>query len=410
MSTPPLSSLRRSGSPPAGCMMPFFALFLLAGCAAFYLTTVRPVRGYLAARSWPETACTVLESRVAEHPDSDGGSSTYSVEVVYTYSFGGRDYRSDRYGFLGGSSSGYQRKAAIVASYPPGSRVSCWVDPDHPEKAVLKREPSWEWLVGLIPLVFIAIGGGGILWTVRAGRVPWTERTGRQTKKRAAALPLAPASPFGVEPPPAAAQGGPLELRPDASPGAKLAGLVFLSLFWNGIVSVFLYQVVDSWRTGQPNGCLTAFLTPFVLVGLALIFGTLRQLLVLFNPRLRLTLNPGTLRLGETAYLQWSFTNQAAGVRRLSIVLQGREEAQYRRGTTTHTDRETFATVTVIDTSEPFTIANGSASFGVPADAVPSFKAHHNKIIWSLKVSCDIPHWPDSEEEYEVLVGPGRGF
>jgi len=193
-------------------------------------------------------------------------------------------------------------------------------------------------------------------------------------------------------------------------PGGKLVGLILLSLFWNGIVSVFLYQVVSTWRTGQPDGCLTAFLVPFVLVGLGLIFGTLRQLLVLFNPRLRLTLTPGTLRLGETAYLQWSFANQAAGVRRPIIVLQGREEAQYRRGTSTYTEREIFATVTVVDSVEPFTIANGSASFGVPADAVPSFKADHNKIIWSLKVSCDIPRWPDSEDEYEVLVRPGGSF
>jgi hypothetical protein len=155
---------------------------------------------------------------------------------------------------------------------------------------------------------------------------------------------------------------------------------------------------------------MTVFLIPFVLIGIAMVFGTFRQFLVLFNPRLRLTLDPGALRLGETAYLQWSLAGRASRVRRLSIVLQGREEAQYRRGTDTHTDRETFATLTVIDTGEPFTIANGSASFGVPADSVPSFKADHNKIVWSLKVTCDIPGWPDSEEEYEVVVRPAGAF
>jgi hypothetical protein len=36
--------------------------------------------------------------------------------------------------------------------------------------------------------------------------------------------------------------------------------------------------------------------------------------------------------------------------------------------------------------------------------------ATHNKIVWSLKVTCEIPFWPDSADEYEVLVRPGPGF
>jgi hypothetical protein len=399
MPTQPLSN-RRSGSQQArGCLLPFFALFFLAGCGIFYVALLRPGREYLASRSWQETTCTVLESRVAEHPDSDG--DTYSIEVAYTYSFGGRGYRSDRFGFLKTSSSGYDGKARKVARYPSDSRVPCWVDPLHPEQAVLDRELSWEWLIGLLPLAFIAVGGGGMVWAVRFRR---------EAKARATAFPLDSATPFGVEPPPATTTGGPLELRPAVSPGGKLAGLIFISLFWNGIVSIFLFQVVKTWRAGEPNGCMTVFLIPFVLIGIAMVFGTFRQLLVLFNPRPRLTLDPGAPRLGETAYLQWSLAGRASRVRRLSVVLQGREEAQYRRGTDTHTDRETFATLTVIDTGEPFTIANGSASFGVPADTVPSFKAEHNKIVWSLKVTCDIPGWPDSEEEYEVVVRPEGAF
>ena len=49
-----------------------------------------------------------------------------------------------------------------------------------------------------------------------------------------------------------------------------LLGL-FFTLFWNGIVSIFVYNVVKSYLDGRPEICLTIFLIPFVLIGLGLI-------------------------------------------------------------------------------------------------------------------------------------------
>jgi hypothetical protein len=391
MVTEPLSNRRRSSQASTGCLVPFFSVFLLAGCAAFYFTTVRPVLRYQAARSWRETTCTVLSSQVGEHSDSDG--TTYSVDVLYTYSDGYRSYQSGRYDFLGGSSSGRQGKEEAVARYPPGARVQCWVDPAHPEEAVLSREPSAMWLIGLFPLLFVIIGGGGMVWAIRAGR-----------RRGSAAAPFQ-TSPQALM----TATRGTLELKPDAGPWAKFAGMTFLALFWNGIVSVFVYQAVATWRAGTPDGCMTAFLIPFVLIGLLLIYGAISQFLVLFNPRLRLTLSPGALAPGGNGFLQWSCSGWAGRIRRLTLVLEGREEAQYRRGTSTYTDREVFATLTVLDSVQPFEIREGSISFGIPPGTVPSFTADHNKIRWALKAHCDIPGWPDSDDEYEILVKPAGG-
>jgi len=396
MVTQPLSS-RRTGSFPSGCLVAFFAIFFLVGLGAFYFATLRPAMQSLAARSWQETTCTVLSSGVGEH---SGDSTTYSVDVDYTYSFDGQTFQAHRYGFLGGSSSGRSGKEEIVARYPPGARVPCWVDPAHPEQAVLNRDPSAEWLFGLIPLLFVIIGGGGMAWSLAVGR---------RARAVARGLSQAPAEPFGVQAPPAAAGGGPLELKPEITPWGKLLGLTFVALFWNGIVSVFVWQAVLGWRTSSPVGCMTLFLIPFVLIGLGLLYAVLRQLLILFNPRLHLTLTPGTLAAGETGFLQWRFSSQAAGVTRLSLVLEGREEAQYRRGTDNYTDKSVFATLTLIDTRQSVEIASGSTSFAVPRDIMPSFKAPHNKIRWALKAHCDIKGWPDSDDEYEVLVRPGRG-
>jgi Protein of unknown function (DUF3592) len=392
MPTTPLSQ-RRNAAPGKGCLVFFFLIFFLAGAAGSYFTLWRPLSRLLASRSWTETQCDVLSSQVTEVSGSDG--STYKVDVHYTWTAGGSAHLGDRYDFMGGSSSGREGKQRIVDRYPPGARVTCWVDPDDPGEAVLSRGLSPVYLIGLLPLIFLAVGLGGMVWTLRSGR------------GKAGTAAVAGVSPFGVPLP--AAGGGPVALKPAATPLGMFLGLVFLALFWNGIVSVFVWQMILGWKRGEPDGCLTAFLIPFILVGLALIFGVLRQLLVLFNPRLSITLTPGVLIPGQTAFVQWRLGSGGRGVSRVLITLEGREEARYRRGTSTYTDREPFFTQPVVDCTQSYEIAaGGSASFTLPAGTVPSFRASHNKIVWTLKAQCELPRWPDTAEEYEVVVQPGE--
>jgi hypothetical protein len=394
MPTTPLSQRRGAAPARGGCLVFFFLLFALAGAAGSYFVLWRPLSRLLASRSWTETQCDVLSSRVEEVSSSDG--STYRVDIRYTWSAGGSQHVGGRYDFMGGSSSGTAGKQKIVDRYPPGSRVTCWVDPDDPNEAVLSRGLSPVYLIGLLPLLFLGIGLGGMVWTLRSGR----GKTGT--------VPGVPAgeSPFGVPLPPAG--GGPAELKPATTPLGMFFGLVFVALFWNGIVSVFVWQMAAGWKRGQPDGCLTAFLVPFVLIGLGLIFAVGRQLLVLFNPRLSITLTPGAIAPGQTAFVQWRLGSGGRGVSRVLITFEGREEARYRRGTNTYTDRETFFTLPVVDCTQGYEISEGgSASFTLPAGVVPSFRSTHNKIVWTLKAQCELPRWPDTAEEYEVVVQPG---
>jgi hypothetical protein len=295
-----------------------------------------------------------------------------------------------------GSSSGTRGKQAIVDRYPPGAQVSCWVDPADPSSAVLSRGFSATYLIGLVPLLFLLVGLAVLVWTFRSGR------------GRPAVSDVDPDSPFGVPLAALAAAGGPAELKPATTPVGMLLGLGFVALFWNGIVSVFVWQAVSLWRQGKPETFLNVFLIPFVGIGLLLLFAVARQFLVLFNPRLHLTLTPGVPATGETAFLQWRLGSAGRGVSRVRITLEGREEARYRRGTNSYTDRESFLTLPVVDTAQPVEIAaGGSANFAIPAAVMPTFRAEHNKIVWSLKVNCELPRWPDTEEEYEVVVQPG---
>jgi hypothetical protein len=396
MAAKPISNASRPGKMSTGCLVAFFAVFALVGGGVFFALFVRPIASLLAARSWRPVSCVILRSAVAESSDSDG--TTYKVDVLYAYSVDGRAYQSQRYGFDNWSSSGLEAKQEIVAGLPPGTQTTCWIDPADPSRAVLHRGFSPRYLVGLVPLLFLAVGAGGIAFALRAGR----------TSESAPAAVL-PASSFGV--PASGDEGGsPRDLRPTATPVGKFIGITLVALFWNGIVSVFVVVDAKEWKAGAPNGCMTAFLVPFVVIGLLLVYGAIRQFLILFNPRVHLRLTPGSPAAGTMAFVEWRLSGRGGGVRRLRIVLEGREEARYRRGTSTYTDRNVFARIPVADTAQSFEIPAANARLDIPADAVPSFKAEHNKIVWSLKVACEIPGWPDSDDEYEVTVRPGTGL
>jgi hypothetical protein len=199
-----------------------------------------------------------------------------------------------------------------------------------------------------------------------------------------------------------------VELRPKSSPLGAFVAVVCLTLFWNGLVSVFVWHGIAAARTGDHDGFILLFLLPFVLIGLGLIYAVARQFLVLFNPRLHMTLTPGELTLGRSAYLQWRLGSGGKGVRRVKITLQGREERDTWSGKNHRTWTETFLTLPVADSAESAEIeAGGSASFVPPARNQPSLREQDHRIIWVIHAHCDIAGWPDSDDDYEVVVRAG---
>lgn len=396
----------------AGCGLAFFGVFLVAGLgfSAFFIW---PAFRVLESRSWHEVPCEVLESRVATHPGDE--SDTYSVEVRYRYTVDGRDYTSDRYHFFVGSTSGYEGKARVVERLPPGTRTVCWVDPDDPSEAVLERRFTLEYLFGLIPLVFVAVGAGGIVMTLMGTR----RLTVRRAVGRPDRLPESDADPAaeasgGADPGLTAAaahrsgDGAPRVLESRMSPGGKLGCAVLVALFWNGIVGAFVWRLWEGWRAGSPDGRLALLLVPFVLVGALFLIGVPYQLLALFNPRPRVVLTPGTLAPGEPARLTWRFRGWPERIRRLRITLEGSEEAEPGHGDSRRTRRETFASYELLDTSLGLEIAGGSTRLSIPADARPTSEGPGSRIVWTLKVRGEIRLWPDVSEELEIPLHPSQ--
>jgi hypothetical protein len=152
----------------------FLLLFLVGSGAALHLVFLRPVFKMLSARVWPAVPCVVISSEVRSH---SGNGTTYRVYVFYGYEFNGREFKSDTYDFMGGSSSGYEGKRAVVARYPPGTKAVCYVNPEEPAEAVLERGFTPDLLFGLIPLVFMFFGAFGLVAAL-------SQRRKAATKKR----------------------------------------------------------------------------------------------------------------------------------------------------------------------------------------------------------------------------------
>ena len=91
---------------------------------------------------------------------------------------------------------------------------------------------------------------------------------------------------------------------------------------------------------------------------------------------------------------------------RLRIFLEGREEATYRRGTNTATDKNVFKTIEITNLTSKLEFYSGQARVSVPRDSMHSFKSDNNKIVWAIHLRGDIPRWPNVKEEFPINVLP----
>jgi len=188
----------------------------------------------------------------------------------------------------------------------------------------------------------------------------------------------------------------------------KLGCSILFALFWNGILSFFVVDVVSGWSKGSGDGCSTVFMIPFVLVGLALFVLVLYCFLALFNPRPTITVSASSAALGELIELEWEMTGTVERIRSFTVVFEGREEATYRRGTSTSTDKSVFESIELAKITDPRDMRRGKVKVVIPMDTMHTFKSSNNKFLWQFKVQGDIPRWPDVDESFEFEVLPFR--
>ncbi len=391
----------------------FFLVFLVMGLGFAVFFFVLPGLKLLDAQDWPGVSATVLSSEVVENYSSDG--STYKIDIRFAYHVNGQRYTSDTYDFFSSmSSSGSKNKTAIVRRYPVGQTTTAYVNPSDPTVAVLSRGWSNAIWFGALPLVFALIGGGGLI-----GMFWSASRGGWQTKNAQRADRVGPRSTDNWLPAIAkkagrdGGVGGKIRGDADAvSPTkSRLGNLIFVLIFmliWDSVTFAVVWNI---FKDGIGNNwAIGLFMIPFVLVGLGLLVAMGYMLLSLSNPVVRMRFDPRVMALGSPLKVDWSIDGRAERFERLTVTVQGLERASYTRGTDTITDEHLFFEYTLYDAQamdprNPLA-REGEAQLDLPADAMHSMEARHNKIVWRIKVKGEIPKWPDVNDEYEFAVVP----
>jgi hypothetical protein len=211
----------------------------------------------------------------------------------------------------------------------------------------------------------------------------------------------------------------------DDHPGCMLGCVFFFTLAWWGFISFWGYELVQGHRQDPAawanapvwvKGWLwfqTIFFVPFGLAGLWLVGYFLWHLYrTLGHRRAQVEVSAQPLHPGEEFEV---FVSQSGPLQlnNLRVVFVCQEEASYGQGTDVRTETRRVEQVEVVR-EEAFTIARGfpyeiRRTVRVPARAMHSFEAKHNKIRWLVVIAGDVAGWPNFERTFPVVVHPTPG-
>lgn len=278
----------------------------------------------------------------------------------------------------------------------------------------------WIWLVGIVLASLISFGIIGFVQTLLL--VGTTAERRRAFAKRAADIDLL----ADTLPSPRDYPNVPRDVNLTNSPGIKLAyrlpitqspGWQLLmvgvfSLLWNGMVSILLVLALRNLMAGRPDWYLMALIVPFAAIGIISVYygGRLLLLTTAIGPT-SLEISDHPMYPGED-YRVYLTQAGRLRVRSLSVTLLCQEEATYRQGTDTRTERRVVYEQAVF-AREHFEILPGipyeeEIDLCFPPEVMHSFQADHNAVQWRLVVRATVDRWSSFERTFPLVVYPAK--
>jgi hypothetical protein len=410
MNQKPITSRQTNGISGAWCGVLFGGCFVTLASVFLVVIIVSMVIPTIGAQRWPSTQCTILTSKVEQHQGDDG--PTYSPEITFEWTVDGEKYQGGQY-YIRTFSGSRSYADSVVDQYKVGSVAECFYDPDDPSNAVLNRDIGWiTFLIPLIPIVFLVVGGFIVYSSLRR-----KNDDSRNKLTDESSILLKPDDPdFGAtaysdgstdsEDSEDAQWAKPLQLKPAQTRLGTALGMAFFAVFWNGIVATFVYFMLTDPPAGWQRYLIWLFLTPFILIGIVLIFGMISSFMQLFNPIVNVALSSGAVPLGGTVDLAWEVSGRVSAIKKLTITIRAIESATYRRGTSTYTDTSAFALIPVADVTTQHEMRFGSVQANIPQTTMHTADFGNNSIVWTIEVAGEISWWPDLKESYVFRVTP----
>lgn len=377
-----------------GCsLIIFFGIFFLIGSGFTVFMLLEFYREIEVGQSWTEAEAVILDERIKVTRGDE--SDSYEPFIKFRYEFEGRTFERE----------GYKRTSIMktragankaLNRFNPGDTATCWINPKNPYEAVLAHGLGWEVLMVFIPLLFVAIGVGGIFGGIK-------KATSANHRRPTGKLP-------DIFPDLKTKRGRQLgvSLRPKASALTEFIGLLIVALFWNGITWGVLIAI---WRDNDGVFSIvgTVFLSIFCLIGLGLLGAAGKKLLfVLLTGDAAMEIEREPLRSGES--VEFAILHPMKHrPDHVEAKLICREKASYQQGTDTITREEVVHSELVLDVPADRLPSgrqlNLRGRMSIPADAMHSFKDQHNEITWGVQVKMEIPNRPDVDEFYPFRVG-----
>lgn len=114
---------------------------------------------------WVETPCVIEKSAVDDSGLNQHYGTMYSLITSYNYVFDGKGYTGSKYKRIQPAGSDRKKIEKKQEEYPVGASTVCFVDPDHPAAAVLKKDSKGSIFSIWFPGLFV-LGGVGMIVSV----------------------------------------------------------------------------------------------------------------------------------------------------------------------------------------------------------------------------------------------------
>jgi hypothetical protein len=148
-------------------------VFAVAGILALFAMTSLIWEG-MRTRFWTPTTATITKSEVHNE------NGHYVPELNYVYSVNGHNHTGTRYKPGTTSFDSEAEADRVHQRYREDRKVTCYVNPSEPRESYLELASPFQFLLIFLPLVFIAVGVGGIIGVRRGTRTkPISERHGK---------------------------------------------------------------------------------------------------------------------------------------------------------------------------------------------------------------------------------------
>ena len=278
----------------------------------------------------------------------------------------------------------------------------------------------WIWLVLIVLASLVVVGGGGTVYTILM--VGTTAERRRAFAKRETDIDLL----AETLPSPKDFPNVPRDVNLRNSPGIKLSYRLPLtsspswrllvigvfSLIWNGMVSILIVIAIRKHLSDviPPDWYLNTLIIPFAGIGIASLYFLARQLILAtaIGPT-SLEISDHPIRPGQ-GYRVYLTQAGRLSVKSLTLSLHCYEEATYREGTDTRTERRRIHEQKIfihedfeIMPSKPYEF---ESDLRFPEQIMHSFQSEHNAVQWRIVVRGEVDKWPTFERAFPLVVFP----